>query len=164
MDEIKLNLDNLTEEERDQLMKLVEKENKKKRKVWKPDLNETYYAFESGNGIANYTWEDDDYDNSSYEIGNCYRATEDVKFAVEKRKVEVELQRFADENNKDGFDTLNSNKYFLAYSIDNKEIYIDNYRSTLFGDIIYFSSEEIANQAVGFIGENRIKKYIFGVN
>ena len=165
MDEIKLNLENLTIEERAQLMELVEKCNQKKSKVWKPDLNETYYTLDTGNSIADYMWEGSDYDNSSYEIGNCYRTEEEINFELEKRKVKVELQRFADENNEDGFNAFdsNKNKYFFAYSINNKKIYIDNYRSTLFGEQIYFSSEEIADKAIGFVGENRIEKYIFGV-
>ena len=43
MDEIKLNMENLTKEEREQLLKLVEKANRKESKVWKPKYNDKYY-------------------------------------------------------------------------------------------------------------------------
>lgn len=145
MDEIKLILENLTEEEREQLMELVKKANQKKEKVWKP---------------VNM---DSNYDESCYTMGNCYKTEEDVEFSVEKRKVEVELQRFADEYNEDEFDVFEEDRrYVINYIIQNNNLKINYYRNIIFGTTV-FSSREIAEQAIKTIGEDRIKKYIFGV-
>ena len=43
MDEIKVNLENLTDAEREQLLSIIEKANKPKNKVWKPKYGEYYW-------------------------------------------------------------------------------------------------------------------------
>ena len=168
MDEIKLNLENLTTEEREQLMKLVEKGNKKpveKQKVWKPELGDTYYFTWSDGEIDSHKWEGNVGDNFRWMVGSVYKTEEDLKFAIEKRETEMMLQRYADENNEDGFDILDEDteKIHIEYCLDNSRLDFDSYGSYLFGNVVYFSSEDIANKAIESVGEDRIKKYIFGV-
>lgn len=85
---------------------------------------------------------------------------------VEKLKVIHELQKFAYENNEKEIDWNDAKQYkqFLIYDVDDKEIYIDSsiyYKSELFN--IYFTSLDIAREAIKTIGENRIKKYYFDI-
>lgn len=169
MEEIKINLDNLTGEEREQLMKFVEKGSQvkvetPKFKVWKPEYKEDYFVIETNGNVECYIWNDDEQDQNLYEIGNCYKTNEEAEFVIEKRKVETELQRFADEHN-DYFNIYdeNCNKYYISYFVCDDCLYINFSNIHLVGNITYFSSEEITRQAIKTIGEDRIKKYIFGI-
>ena len=159
---ITVNMENLSEEEREQLMKLIKKSNGCKRKVWKPENNETYFYI-SGHGRINYhKWNNDSTDNRYYGIGNCFQTKEEAEFALEKVKVETGLRRFAEENNEHKIDWTDEDqeKWFIFYNCD--KIYPYQTYSTMRNDI-YFSSKEIAEQAIQTIGKKRLKKYYFGV-
>lgn len=158
---ITVNMENLSEEEREQLMKLIKKSNGCKRKVWKPENNETYFYI-SGHGRINYhKWNNDSTDNRYYEIGNCFKTEEEAKFALEKLKVETELRRFAEENNEYEIDWENDaqEKWFIYYC---DKICLYQTYITMRNDV-YFSSKKIAKRAVDYIGEERLKKYYFRV-
>lgn len=65
---ITLNMENLSEDEREQLMKLVEKANKMR----KPENGEQYYIIYSYGGIDLCVWCDTKEDKGRYSIGNCF--------------------------------------------------------------------------------------------
>lgn len=89
MENITVNMENLSEEEREQLMKLIEKSNGSKRNVWKPEGNEKYF-FVSGCGVINSCkWINDTTDNGYYEIGNCFKTKEEAEFALEKEELKL---------------------------------------------------------------------------
>lgn len=160
--EIKVNLENLSKDEREQLMNLIEKANKES-KVFKPELNEEYYFLNCDGEINYLDWNEAQFDKKVYDLGNCFKTKEEAKFMIERLKVNAELQRFADEhNNKIDWKNSASNKYFIFYnhSIEKVEI-ITNY--SFKSNNIYFSSKEICEQAIKKIGENRIKKYYLRV-
>lgn len=161
MDSINVNLDNLTQSEREQLMKLVEKGNKNKSKVWKPAMGEEYFSIGADSEILYSRWENDSYGLGAYSMGNCYPTEEDAKFAIEKQKVFVELQRYADEHNdKIDWDNDCQNKYYIYY--DHSEEKIDAYANQYSqSNATYFSNRTIAFEAVEAIGEDRIKMYLF---
>ena len=163
---LNINLNNLKENERDQLMALVEKANKPKSKVWKPSTNERYYYIHSDGRVYGCTYDADSYDDSLYNFGNCYKTKEAAKFATEARKIYVALQRYAEEHNNKEIDKYNPNvaKWLIGYDCDtNKVIAMATWSCLGIGEI-YFSSDEIATAAVHEIGEDRIKKYLFGVD
>ena len=56
---ITVNLENLSKEEREQLMKLIQKSNGCKRKVWKPEYNVFYFCISEYGSVVNNTWEND---------------------------------------------------------------------------------------------------------
>ena len=159
MEEIKLDMENLTKEEREQLLKLVERANKKDGGVWKPSQGGKYYYIGCDGGIYDTYWYAK-VDVNCYSIGNCFKTKKEAEFALERHKVIVELERFAKENNEN--DGLGSP---FALTLNNYTGYIDvtgiyqNCGTT----IIKFSSVNIAKRAVEKIGANRIKKYYFGV-
>ena len=164
MDKITLNMENLSEDEREQLIKLVEKANKKENsKVWKPEKGD-YYWYIGETTISYLVFNNDRVDNFLYSIGNCFKTEKEAEFAVEKKKVIVELKQFAKENNEFKFYwcDYSQNKYFICYTgdTDSIEIYC---RSIAKGNDVYFSSKEIARAAIETIGEDRLKKYYFEV-
>lgn len=159
----KQDLENKIKELEKQLTELKEELNEPESKVFKPKIGDTYYSI-NGNGetIQNH-WNDDRIDNMRYAIGNYFRIEEEAKFEVERLKVVNELKRFAEEHNEpiDWNNTFQS-KYAIRFNVES-ECFIDFYTASFEGNDIYFSSKEIAEQAVETIGEERIKKYYLGV-
>lgn len=160
---ITVNMENLSEEEREQLMKIIKMSNGCKRKVWKPECNKNYWVI-NGFSVVNSSWDNDNVDYRRYEIGNCFKTEKDAEFALEKLKVEAELRRFAEENNECEIDWIDmeQNKWLICYNYDSKNI-DTGYDNTLRTHYIYFSSKKIAKQAVEYVGEERLKKYYLGI-
>lgn len=163
MNELKVNFENLTEEERAELLKLVEKANKPKSKVWKPERGETYYCSWGGIVYNNYC-NSDFIDNNRYAIGNCFKTEEEAQNAVERLKIRAELQRYADEHNEPiDWENNNQEKWYIHFNYYNKTVGCGCITMARDCFQIYFTSEEIAKAAVQAVGEERIKKYLFEV-
>lgn len=162
---ISVNLENLSEEEREQLMNLIKKSNGCKRSVRRPKNNEMYFYISGECEICFHRWRNDSIDNRYYEIGNCFKTKEEAEFALEKRRVEVELQHFAEENNEREIDWEDEgqNKYCMYYDIVTDEIEGSVLYCSKVAGIVYFSSTKILEQAIQVIGEERLKKYYFEV-
>ncbi len=164
MENITVNMENLTKEERKQLLALVEKGNKTKSKVWKPEKGEIYFLATQTGVVHSHTWTDGRIDNDCYNFGNCYRTEKEAEFFIEKRKVEADLKRFAEENNDEEIDWNKHSvpKYIIQYDCFSKQVVIYETQS-IKGVDVYFTSEEITKQAIQEIGEERLKKYYFEV-
>lgn len=161
---ITVNMENLSEEERDQLIRLIQKSNGSKGRVCKPDYRRKYFYVNECGGIMNSKWYDDSIDADRYEIGNCFKTKEKAEFTLEKLKVEAELRRFAEKNNECEFDWKDKKqeKWFIFYNCK-EEIINPIYVYDFCICNIYFTSKEIAKQAIDYIGEERLKKYYFGI-
>lgn len=159
----KQEIQNEIEELEKKLSELKEELNKPDSKVFKPKLNDYYYTILATGEIAYIIWTYDDYDIDRYAIGNCFRTQEEAEFEVERLRVIAQLKRFAEEHNEplDWKDSTQS-KYYIFFSADDSNIY---YGFTLLAkrNDIYFSSKELAQQAIKAIGEERIKKYYLEV-
>lgn len=115
-----------------------------------------YFLTQIGEVITD-TWTDHEIDKSRISIGNCFKSEEEAEFAVERLKVIHELSEltrpFIYESDSWCF-YLNSEGEFDYYAV-----YETRY---LYGDY-YFDTKEEAQRAIDQIGEDRIKKYLFGV-
>lgn len=161
---LQINMNNLTDEERNTLLSLVEKANKPKNKVWKPEVKEEFYTLFGDGSINELTWLNNAGEIKRYELGNCFKTKEEAKFAVEKLKVITELKRFALEHNEGEIDWNTRKKnFYIYYSYYINRIDID-FATHMRESIVYFTSREIAEQAIQEIGEERLKKYYFEVN
>lgn len=166
-DKLEIFLNNLKEEERAKLIELLRKgtEKPKERKAWKPKNSEVYCHL-YGDGVVDADmWKDNGNDELRYVIGNCFPTYEAAKFALEKLKVIAELKRFAEEHNEGKIDwKTRKEKFCIVYehSVLQGCIVSDYYKYTQGADI-YFTSAEIARQAITAIGEERLKKYYFEV-
>lgn len=161
---ITVNMENLSEEERKQLMNLIKKSNGSKRNLWKPNYGRKYFYINDCGGIMNSEWYDDRIDSEFYKIGNCFKTKEEAELELERIKIKTELRRFAEENNECEIDWTDrkQNKWLICYNYDSKNI-DTGYDNTLRTHYIYFSSKEIAKQAIKHIGEERLKKYYFRI-
>lgn len=160
---LNVNMENLKEEERNQLLALIKKSTEEKPKVWKPKNGEVYYFI---NAIGKYepdVWHGIETDEDMYIFGNCFKTEEEAEFAIEKQKVITEMKRFAQKHNeKIDWNNEYQNKYYLYYDHECECVLIDKkcYMKT---STIYFSSIEIAQQAIETIGADRLIKYYFEV-
>lgn len=120
------------------------------------DGDEYWYMGVTGN-ILTSTWEGFASEKDMLEIGNIYETKEQAEFQVEKLKVEAELRKFSRP---------------FKYGDWNFEILWNNHENNIELDwsgyvvrqsVIYFESGEVAEKAIESVGEERVKKYIFGV-
>ena len=163
---IEVNFTNLTKEEQEQFNALVEKANKPKSKVWKPEKTDMYFAM-SGYGEITPCWSEmNDFDTARYSIGNCFKTEEEAEFAFERLKVIAEMKRYIAEHDDVELDWKNyeQNKWYILYYYDTDNIGTDYCGYTQFVDnYLYASSEKVLKYMIKEIGEDRIKKYYFGV-
>lgn len=163
-----LNLNNLTEDEKKEFAKLFEKVTmkEKQRIAWKPKKGDEYFTI-SDFGIAQSNqWYDDVADNEAYDIGNVYETSKDAEFAIEKKKVKEELERYAFEHNDSNYEEWDGCiiwHYFIQLFVEHKELEIGNTCTRKVESVTYFTSEEIAKDAIKAVGEDRIKKYLFNI-
>lgn len=166
MEEIKVNLDNLTNEERETLLKLVEKGNKTNKKRWRSKRNNKYYSISNCGDLISDIEYGCGFDESSYQLGNYFKTEKEAELARDKQLIYQQLKDYALEYNIDEVDWNNyqQEKWYISFNAYSQEITIN---STQYGKNIgqvYFTSEEIARAAVKEVGEDNIKKYLFGVN
>lgn len=161
MEEIKVNLDNLTNEERETLLKLVEKGNKTNKKR---ERLETYY-FISDKGAICCKCALGTVNEIRYRLGNYFKTKEEAEFARKKQLIYQQLADYALEHNTEEIDWNNpcQQKWLIRYVKCYKEIGYSWSTDTIYMNQIYFSSEKIARDAVEEIGKDNIKKYLFGV-
>ena len=104
----------------------------------------------------NIEWYDSEYSRGRVSIGNIFRNEEEAEFAVGKLKVEAELRKFSRPFEED------ENNYYLEYRSSDKAVTTYCCQRYQTQGVIYFESSEKVQQAIEAVGEERIKKYIFG--
>lgn len=141
----------------------VEKEEKEKdpNKRWRADESCLYWFVQS-NGTSSGLYEcNKDYDNFRYDTHNYFKTKEDVEEYAEVLETERQLKKFADEHNdKIDWNDNNSVKNYLCYNYNAYSIFIDSVWAVREPRVIYFSSKEIAEQAIDEIGAKKIKEYL----
>lgn len=161
---INVNLSNLSEKEREQLLKLVERSNIPSKKRWRAQGNEKYYFIDFKGYIDSLKETNHAVDEYSYKVGNYFKTSEEAEFELNKRLVYQELKDYALEHNEMGINWTDDRIKWSIYYDAETECLTCDYWYTNYCDIgqVYFSSAEIAQGAISAIGEDRIKKYLFG--
>jgi len=149
IDELETKIKELSEE----IEKLkAEKENE----PWKPKGGEWYWYIDVDVDPCTARWSGYSHHENRYIIGNVFRTKEEAEFRVEQLKVEAELRWFSRPFKND------SENYTLRYWQDEDILEIICFELSQCGNL-YFPSGEIAQKAIDTVGEERIKKYYFGV-
>lgn len=162
MSEIKVNLENLKDNEREQLLALIEKANKKPKR-FKPEKDGAYW-FVNSCGDVKYRPYNGYMVLERYDLNNCFETKEEAEFEAEKREVIAELEIFAIENNDEvDWNDNHQYKHSIICNIVMNILEIDYCQYTRSQGTIYFSSEKLCEQAIEKVGADRIKKYLFGV-
>lgn len=165
MDNITLNLNNLTEAERETLMALVKKSNKPESKFWKPKYGEQYWSINSAGGMEHYTWCDDSYDEGAWNMGNVFSTREIAEEEIKRNEIMVKWRRLSIEageleNPWDG----NHNHWcaYYDYVIKKIETIATSARIRHANEICFPTSQSLV-AAVKEIGEADFTKYVLGV-
>lgn len=167
----KMGIKNLTEAEEKEFYRLVGKMNGEEPdkeqdvKVRKPEYGDTIYYINHIGKIRKTTWIGDEDDIEMWKLGNGFFTEEEAEFAREKRRVKVELKRYALEHNdpeKEAWNLKNSH-FGLVLKHDTKDIGQTDLRIFQDESVTCFTSASIARDAIGAVGRDRILKYIFGV-
>ncbi len=122
-----------------------------------PQDGDTYWYINPFGSIFHDEWWSFVSEGHKLKIGNVFRTKEQAEFAVEKLKVEAELRKFSRPFKEDEYN------YFIQIHPSHNNIVTDSDDYYQTQGTIYFESTAIANEAIDTIGEERIKKYIFGV-
>ena len=155
---ITVNMENLTTEEREQLLALIKRSNEPACGVWKPKKNEAYWYIDGDGAIRASKGGHNEYEKNRFSIGNCFPTKEDVKFEIERLNVIRELKALTG-----GYKWMTYlANYFITYDTDDDKVYTAFCREIKYTNI-YFKSEEAAKNAIDTIGKERLKKYYFCV-
>lgn len=160
-----MGIKNLTEAEEKEFYRLVDKMNRKEPdkkqnvKVKKPQYGDTVYYINYIGRIRKRTWINDEDDLDMWELGNIFFTEEEAKFAREKRKVEVELERYAKEHN----GPILEDRYYILYDEYDEELTYDVLIDNKAQGTVVFKSKQLVFDAIEAVGKDRILKYIFGV-
>lgn len=151
----------------DSLQKVIEtdKEEQKKKETknhWKPITSEKYFFTYSDGDVDSVIWTENKADKGRYGLRNVFRTKEDAEFEVERRKIIAELQNYADDHN--GEITHPSDAFWIAFYEDDMSITVetDSYLPPV--GAVLFSNADTACNAIEEIGEDRIIKYMFGID
>ena len=123
---------------------------------WVPEYGDDYCCIVSG-AIKTYNWYGSIFDYSCLEIGNVFKSAEEAEFMVEKLKVIRELNRYSCRFKK-GFE-----QYGITYNYDKSEVSFGYLNNVCDYATICYESQETVQKAIKEVGEERIKKYLFGV-
>lgn len=160
-----MGIKNLTEAEEKEFYRLVEKMNgeepdkKQDTKVKKPESGDLVFHLNYVGEIRRNTWLNTQTDSKMWELGNIFFTEEEAKFAREKRKVEVEIERYAKEHN----GPILEDRYCILYDEDNEELDYDVWPCSKAQGTVVFKSKQLVLDAIEAVGKDRILKYIFGI-
>ncbi|MGX7077454.1 hypothetical protein [Globicatella sanguinis] len=149
IDELEMKIKELSEE-------IERLKAEKEKEVWKPKCGDKYWTISHNGYVVQARWMGDEAEDDIYAIGNVFKTEEEAEFRVEQLKVEAELRRFSRPFKND------SENYTLRYWQDEDILEIICFEFSQCGNL-YFPSEDIAQKAIDTVGEERIKKYYFGV-
>ncbi len=160
-----MGIKNLTEAEEKEFYRLVRKMNGKETdkeqgvKVRKPRQSEEYFYINDDGAIIQSRWTNDSLDNGRWELGNVFFTKESAWFAREKRKVEVELQRYAEKHN----GQTHEGYYWILHEEGEEILDYDVWSNSKVQGAVVFNSKQLVFDAIEAVGKDRILKYIFGV-
>ena len=137
--------------------RIAELENQAKEEQGFPRDGDKYWYIDDEGAVYPTSYDSHYIDRYRQTIDNVFKTEEQAEFVAEKLKVEAELRKFSRP-----FEYGKFNYYlFLNIESDSLDTQFTSYCPPQ--GAIYFESEEKAQQAIKSVGEERIKKYIFGV-
>lgn len=124
----------------------------------KPNHEELYFYIKTYGEIEQFRWDNNSFDIEVWDVGNGFFTQEEAEKELERRKVFQLLKDFKlqHDNIELDWDNYTQNKWciFIDYIDKNLKIYY-GYRTKDLNSV-YFSSEDLAKQAIEEIGEKRI--------
>ena len=127
---------------------------------WKPEkINERYYRINPIGEVDCISFQNDTIDKRYYDFHNMFKTKEEAEFAAERWRVMRELEILSDDDKE--WNGMNAH-CAIQYTSHKESIHCVN----LYHDRanpLHFKTKESAEKAVDNIGEDRLKKYWFGI-
>ena len=138
---------------------LLEPYIEKHKSVWNLKKGDKYYCLSEYCKISEFILDDTPFDKNVLESGNGFLTKEEAEFELERRKIEVKMLRLGGRRN---IKICNDN-YYITYDHKTRNLAYLNRNWMHSQGIIFFDTYVDVDKAVKAIGEDIIKKYIFGV-
>ena len=133
----------------------------KPKTVWDLEEGEECYSLTICGNVHHGFWDGSSSAIAIRELGELFLTKEEAEFEVERRKIETEMIRLGGRREfKNG-----ENNYHIVCDFDTHySIVVFNNKVDGFAPMtIYFDSAKECRNAIETIGEDRLRKYIFGV-
>ena len=121
-----------------------------------PKYKDFYWGVNAKGKVFCDTWEGFKFEKDMLSIGNVYQTENEAVLAVEKLKVEAELRKFSRPF------ILGEENWYLN-TLRRKDITIAYDHYNIHQGTVYFKSKDKVKEVIESVGEERIKKYLFGV-
>ena len=136
---------------------LLEPYIEKPKSVWDLQNGDTYYVVDYNDMNAfKIVFYNNEIDLNHMKLGNCFLTKEEAESELERVKIEAEMVRLGGRRNF----KLDGDNYGIFYC---EGVSVVLFHHSMYQGIIYFDTRKEAEEAIKTIGEDRIKKYIFGV-
>ena len=122
-----------------------------------PQNGDDYWYVDDDAEVMGTVWYGDDSDQCRVSIDNVFKTEEEAEFVVEKLKVEADLRKFSNSWN------LEKIQCSFSFNWESGKLEVEYPDYNQFPNSYYFGSINALQKAVSTVGEERIKKYIFGV-
>lgn len=160
LEDLKVNIEEIKNEYIKQLEELkakIEELEDETDNRWKLKTGEDYWWVDVDGELYKDKWDNGEFDNNLFNHTDIFPTEEQAIFDRESKRIRRELMKYGK-----NFVPNQCNRA-IYYNYQDKAI--GYWTSTLcFHPFdIYFESEEMAKKAIEEVGEDRIKKYLFGV-
>lgn len=122
-----------------------------------PQSGDHYWYIDSDGEVLSSEWESFPSEKHMLEFDNIFKTKEQADFVVEKLKVEAELRNLSD-----SWD-LEKTQYTFSFNWEVEKLEVEYPDYNQFPNSYYFDSINGLRLATETVGEDRIKKYIFGM-
>ena len=165
MSTINVNMENLSEEERRQLLSLISKANKPKIFCFENmKEGEKFWIVDSAGRVVDRDFSRSFLHESIFSLGSAFPTREAAELEIKRRKLNHELKEFIKNHDSTELDWNNKDqaKFSLCIDTDEDKLFVDaNFSICGKEKELFASSERVLKDAIEEIGEERIKKYLF---
>lgn len=147
-----------------QLAELKKELEKKDKGIWKPEEKGIYHFIDDDSEIDCTIYTGDKIDIERLEFGNYFKTEEEATKMANYLKYTNLLRKYVEEHSEPlDLGINNQKKYYIFYDYQLERIGIEYCYYIIYQGTIYASSAEVLKEAISFVGEDNIKKYIFGI-
>ena len=134
-----------------------------RKRAWKPKKDEAYWYFSNGGIVQKECWKGYEFVRDCLSMGNCFPSRSAAEHEAECRRITAELQRMAEDAGGVDFTDWSIPKFCVSFRYQPALVWIEGRHDSAQQGAIYFPSEESTQAAIAAIGEDRIKRFLFGV-
>ena len=133
---------------------------------WIPARMEVFYFINNDLDVIENVCAKTDFEKPLIEIGNCFKTEEEAQFVADKIKHTLMFKHYVEEHSEPlDWNEREQEKWRIVYNnIAHKiDIAFCYDKHIKYQGSIYASSEEILQDAIEYVGEDNVKKYILEV-